>query len=106
MQEQLPTDAQALQVTLAFPPALVTRIADALAERLADGDLAPARSPWLDVQGAADYLEMTQDAVRKAALRGLLPAPSARARATSSTAESSTSSSSASAEGGAGGSGS
>ena len=74
MQESPTANGQAAQLTLAWPDALVTQIADAVAERLGGGDLAPSRSPWLDVAGAAAYLEMKPDAVRKAAQRGLLPA--------------------------------
>ena len=55
----------------------------------------PRALPLVRRPRAAAYLEMSPDAVRKAALRGLLPAhqPSGRAPATSSTAESSTSTS-------------
>lgn len=67
-------DGKTAPLTLAWPDALTEQIADAVAERLRDGDLAPTRSPWLDVTGAAAYLDMTPDAVRKAAQRGLLPA--------------------------------
>jgi hypothetical protein len=73
MKEYPSADGQAAQLTLTWPDALVTQIADAVAEHLRNGDLAPSRSPWLDVAGAAAYLEMTADAVRKAAQRGLLP---------------------------------
>ena len=74
MQEYPSADGQATPLTLTWPDALVTQIADAVTENLRNGDLAPSRSPWLDVTGAAAYLEMTPDAVRKAAQRGLLPA--------------------------------
>lgn len=62
------------QFTVALPATLIAEIADAVAERLREGDLVPAPSPWLDVEGASDYLRMTPDAVRKAAQRGFLPA--------------------------------
>lgn len=62
------------ELTLAWPQTLVTEIADALAERLGEVAPTPSRSPWLDVPGAAAYLTMTPEALRKAAKRGLLPA--------------------------------
>ena len=75
MNENPSAHGQAAQLTLAWPDALVTQIADAVCERLVDGgDPTPSRSPWLDVAGAAAHLEMTTDALRKAAQRGLLPA--------------------------------
>jgi hypothetical protein len=61
-------------LTIALPATLIAEIAEAVAERLREGDLVPAASPWLDVEGASDYLRMTPDAVRKAAQRGFLPA--------------------------------
>jgi hypothetical protein len=61
-------------LTVALPATLITEIAEAVAERLREGDTLPAPSPWLDVEGASDYLRMTPDAVRKAAQRGFLPA--------------------------------
>ena len=64
----------ALQLTLTVPRELVTLIADAVAARLGEGaSAASPQSPWLDVAGAAAYLNTTSDAVRKAAQRGLLP---------------------------------
>jgi hypothetical protein len=66
--------ARTTQLTFALPATLIDEIAHAVAERLRDGDLVPARSPWLDVQGASDYLAMNADAVCKAAQRGFLPA--------------------------------
>jgi excisionase family DNA binding protein len=64
----------ALQLTLTVPWALVDLIADAVAARLGDGATAASpQSPWLDVSGAAAYLNTTSAAVRKAVQRGLLP---------------------------------
>ena len=74
MKTHTPADGRTAHLTFALPATLIDEIADAVAERLRDGDLVPAHSPWLDVQGASDYLGMTPDAVRKAAQRGLLPA--------------------------------
>jgi excisionase family DNA binding protein len=74
MKTHTSADGRTAHLTFALPATLIDEIADAVAERLGAGDLVLARSPWLDVQGAADYLGMTADAVRKAAQRGLLPA--------------------------------
>jgi hypothetical protein len=62
------------QMTIAWPELLITQIADAVAARLGDSDRrGTSQSPWLDVDGAAAYLNSTPDAVRKAAQRGQLP---------------------------------
>ncbi len=60
------------QLTLAWPETLIQQIAD-VAERLSADDRSSTRSPWCDVAGTAAYLNMTPDAVRKAAQRRLLP---------------------------------
>ena len=61
-------------MTIAWPELLITQIADAVAARLSDTDRrTTSQSPWLDVDGAAAYLNSTSDAVRKAAQRGQLP---------------------------------
>jgi excisionase family DNA binding protein len=64
----------AAQMSIVWPELLITQIADAVAARLGDTDRrSNSQSPWLDVAGAAAYLNMTSDAVRKAAQRGQLP---------------------------------
>ncbi len=63
----------AAQLTLAWPEVLIHQIADVVAERLSADDRSSSRSPWFDVAGTAAYLNMTPDAVRKAAQRRLLP---------------------------------
>jgi hypothetical protein len=60
-------------VTLALPEVLIAQIAEAVVARLNDADRSNSQSPWLDVNGAAAYLNSTSDAIRKAAQRGLLP---------------------------------
>ena len=62
-----------MEVLLDLPDVLIDRIADAVAARTGSVSGA-ATSPWMGVPGAATYLGMTEDAVRKAAQRGLLPA--------------------------------
>jgi Helix-turn-helix domain len=66
--------ASAALLTLTCPAGLIDQIADAVAERLSDADRNSPQSPWLDVPAAAAYLDMTSDAVCKAAQRGMLPA--------------------------------
>jgi hypothetical protein len=62
------------QMTIAWSELLITQIADAVAARLGDSDRrSTSQSPWLDVDGAAAYLNSTSEAVRKAAQRGQLP---------------------------------
>ena len=61
------------QLSFALPEILIAQLADALVARLNDADRSTSQSPWLDVAGAAAYLNSTSDAVRKAAQRGLLP---------------------------------
>jgi excisionase family DNA binding protein len=64
----------AAQMSIVWPELLITQIADAVAARLGDTDRRnTSQSPWLDVDGAAAYLNTTSDAVRKAAQRGQLP---------------------------------
>jgi excisionase family DNA binding protein len=61
-------------MTIAWPELLITQIADAVAARLSDSDRrTTSQSPWLDVDGAAAYLNSTSEAIRKAAQRGQLP---------------------------------
>jgi Helix-turn-helix domain len=61
------------QLSFALPEILIAQLADALVARLDDADRSNTQSPWLDVAGAAAYLNSTSDAVRKSAQRGLLP---------------------------------
>lgn len=62
-----------VQLSFALPEILIAQIVDALVARLDDADRGTTQSPWLDVAGAAAYLNSTSDAVRKSAQRGLLP---------------------------------
>jgi len=64
----------AIEFQLAAPETLINTLADAIAERLGAPSSATPQSPWLDVPGAAAYLNSTSDAVRKAAQRGQFPA--------------------------------
>jgi len=61
------------QFSFALPEILIAQIADALVARLDDADRCSTQSPWLDVAGAAAYLNTTSDAVRKSVQRGQLP---------------------------------
>jgi len=58
---------------LHLPDVLIDRIADAVAVRVGSANSNGA-SPWMDVPATATYLGTTDDAIRKAAQRGLLPA--------------------------------
>jgi Helix-turn-helix domain len=60
------------QVAAPLLDTIITQIVEQVAARLPSLD-GSAHSRWLDVQGAADYLLTTADAVRKAAQRGQLP---------------------------------
>jgi hypothetical protein len=62
-------------VRLAFelPPALIAQIAEAVAARVAGLDSTTTQSPWLDVDGAAAYLNSTPDVVRRWANKRVLP---------------------------------
>jgi excisionase family DNA binding protein len=61
-------------LTLDLPDAALTRLAASLADALgASINQQPDASRWLDVQGAADYLSMTSEAVRKLAQRRQIP---------------------------------
>lgn len=71
--ETNPVPTASAQLTFARPEVLVAQLAAALVVRLNDADRSTTQSPWLDVAGAAAYLNSTSDAVRKAAQRGLLP---------------------------------
>lgn len=68
-----PVPTASAQLTFAWPEVLVAQLAAALVARLNDADRSTTQSPWLDVAGAAAYLNSTSDAVRKSAQRGLLP---------------------------------
>jgi len=61
------------QLSFALPEILIAQIAEAIVARLNDANRSTTQSPWLDVAGAATYLNSTSDAVRKSAQRGLLP---------------------------------
>jgi hypothetical protein len=62
-----------MEVSLDLPDVLIDRIADAVAARVGPGGGREA-SPWMDIPTAATYLGTTNDAMRTAAQRGLLPA--------------------------------
>jgi len=64
---------QGMELPLHVPDVLIDRIADAVAARIGSVGGSGA-SPWMDVPAAATYLGTTDDAIRKAAQRGLLPA--------------------------------
>lgn len=64
-------DAPRLSVEL--PPLLIEQIAEAVVARLTGLEGTTTQSPWLDVDGAAAYLNSTPDVVRRWANRRQLP---------------------------------
>jgi excisionase family DNA binding protein len=61
------------RLSVELPPVLIDQIAEAVAARLTGLDSTTTQSPWLDVDGAAAYLNSTRDVVRRWASQQLLP---------------------------------
>jgi excisionase family DNA binding protein len=58
-------------MALPVPPALIEVLADAVAKRLADH--LDARSPWMNVEGAADYIGCPPSRIYKLSSAGKIP---------------------------------
>ncbi len=61
-----------LQATLTVPDELVDALVERILPRLQERS-AGASSPWLDVDGAAEYLAMPRDSLYKLTSRGAIP---------------------------------